>query len=130
MLSRPTTEPDLLLRKLLLLYDCDTAKPPEDHNGKLTIRSIPVQQNKIFNKGIENLLPESLHQEKFYVTETKSEDGLGGNTVVKKLDKRMLCDWVCSNPSAEYFANFGPVLQIIEEFLGAPATKLESNDLE
>jgi len=55
--------PGLTNRKVLLLYDCDTNKPPSDV-GLLKERTIPRNiENTIATEGIENLLPPSLFEE-------------------------------------------------------------------
>ncbi len=55
---------------MLLLYDCDSNKPPEDAN-LLSVRAIPKNdENGTIRKGIENLLPQSLFERRFYTSKT------------------------------------------------------------
>ena len=69
------SNPKFLTRKVLLLYDCDTKKQSEDHEN-LKIRSIPSQENRKIKKGIENLFPDHLFTEEFYVVEQADGDRL------------------------------------------------------
>ena len=102
----------LFHRPILLLYDCDTQKPDE-HIGKLWVRSIPQNtENTKVKKGIENLFPEVLFKEDFYC-ETPTDDG--GSA--KYLDKPKFCDWICENGTDVDFANFDSVVQILKEFV-------------
>ncbi len=60
------SNPKFLTRKVLLIYDCDTDKSNEDHE-LLKIRKIPQQKNRKVKKGIENLFPDHLFTEEFYL---------------------------------------------------------------
>ena len=101
-------------RPILLLYDCDTQKPPEQI-GELWVRSIPKNaENTKIKKGIENLLPEVLFKEDFY-SESPTDDG----GYAKHLDKPQFCDWVCENGNEVDFAKFDSVVQVLKEFFEA-----------
>ena len=107
-------------RPILLLYDCDTQKPPEQI-GKLWVRSIhPNNENTAYTKGIENLFPIKFFEEEFkfrqeYYSKRPKDDG--GH--VENLDKSKFCDWICENGNDVDFAKFGSVAQILKEFVEA-----------
>ena len=106
--------PSLFHRPILLLYDCDTQKPP-DQIEKLWVRSIQQNaENTKVKKGIENLFPEDLFEERFY-SESPTDDG----GYAKHLDKAQFCDWVCENGSDVDFAKFDRVVEILKEFVEA-----------
>ena len=104
--------PSLLRRPVLLLYDHDAGKRDET-TDMLWGRSIPHNcDNTKVKKGIENLFPESLFEERFY-PETQKDDG-GSH---KDLDKNTFCDFVCDEwQNADDFAKFAPVIEMLEEF--------------
>ena len=68
----PLTE--VLPQRVLLLFDCDTGRLP-DNKGKLSQRSIPFQIQNPIEKGIENLFSKSTlemarqHRPAFFITE-------------------------------------------------------------
>ena len=98
-------------RPILLLYDCDTQKPP-DQIGKLWVRSIPYNaENTKVEIGIENLFPPDLFQDCFY-PEVPTKDG--GSA--KHLNKPKFCDWICEQQTADHFAKFNCVVEILREF--------------
>ena len=103
--------PSLFHRSILLLYDCDTQKPDEQIEG-LWVRSIQQNaENTKVKKGIENLFPEALFEEKFYC-ESPTDDG----GYAKRLDKPKFCDWICESGSDVDFAKFDSVVKILKEF--------------
>lgn len=107
--------PQLVKRKVLLLYDCDANKPDETR-GDLYVRSIPQNGgNTKVKVGIENLLPESLFTpDRFERTEKVKDDG--STTVVTRLDKRALCDDLCTRArNTRDFAGFSAILDMIDE---------------
>ncbi len=112
--------PSLFHRPILLLYDCDTQKPP-DQIGKLWVRSIhPNNENTAYTKGIENLFPIKFFEEEFEFREeyySRIPNGEGG--YVEKPDKPKFCDWICENGSDVDFAKFDSVVQILKEFVEA-----------
>jgi len=113
--QRFKVNPNLLQRRLLLLYDCDANKPSETKHNKLFIRTIPRDDsNTTFRKGIENLLPAELAQDSFY---SEQPDDYGGFR--RQLQKRRLCDWVCQQRAPAHFAQFSVILKIIDDFLGS-----------
>ena len=103
--------PSLFHRPIFLLYDCDTQKPSEQI-GKLWVRSIQQNtENTKVKKGIENLFPEDLFDERFYCVSPTDDGGYA-----KHLDKPKFCDWICENGSDVDFAKFDSVVQILKEF--------------
>ena len=101
---------------ILLLFDCDQ-KDDEFDDGRLHVRRIPLNDdNKICDRGIENLLPEHVFSEEFFdVTESSN----GPNRIIKKvLNKVRLCDYLCDvKRDPEDFAKFRGVLEAIERCL-------------
>ena len=102
--------------ELALLYDCDTKKQSEDHEN-LKIRTIPKQENRKVKKGIENLFPDHLFIEDFYILKTKLGD-YGEENQIQEFQKMKFCTWLCSqrrNPND--FADFKVIVDIIKDFL-------------
>lgn len=110
--------PDLTDRKVLLLYDCDTRKPAEDV-GRVSVRSLPKNEdNTKAKKGIENLLPTELFEDRFYPSETIIGD-YGEEKTIQEFAKTTFCQWVCEQRrQADDFDNFSSIIVILEEFLG------------
>ena len=112
--------PSLFHRSILLLYDCDTQKP-SDQIEKLWVRSIQQNiENTKVKKGIENIFPEDLFEERFY-SESPTDDG----GYAKYLDKSQFCDWICQNGSATDFAKFDSIIEILKEFIEAHQPPLD-----
>lgn len=112
------SHPDLLKRKVLLLYDCDSNKSKEDV-GPLSIRAIPKNEgNKKIRKGIENLFPETLFEERFYDRKTDIGD-YGEEKIIPRFRKDAFCKWICEErKEAADFTGFNVVIDILDEFLG------------
>ena len=111
------SKPQFLARKVLLLYDCDTKKPNEDYD-KLKIRKIPQQENRKIKKGIENLFPDHLFTQDFYLTKTKYGD-YGEVNQIQEFQKMKFCKWICEErKQADDFADFKVIVDIIKECLG------------
>ncbi|WP_414527088.1 hypothetical protein [Nodularia chucula] len=111
------SKPQLLTRKVLLLYDCDTNKPNEDH-GKLKIRKIPKQEHRKVKKGIENLFCDSLFIERFYSQKTKKGD-YGEENQIQEFQKMKFCHWICKErKQADDFMDFLIIVDIIKDCLG------------
>jgi AAA domain, putative AbiEii toxin, Type IV TA system len=113
--------PDLLKQKVMLLYDFDSSKPPEDL-GRLFVRAIPENNaNTKVHKGIENLLPIELFEERFYNKKIQFGD-YGEEKIIGEFRKTDFCEWVCQkkrNPSD--FQGFQVVVTMFREFLDKPA---------
>jgi hypothetical protein len=111
------SKPQFLTRKVLLLYDCDTRKPNEDHD-KLKIRQIPQQDNRKVKKGIENLFPDHLFTEEFYSLKTKYGD-YGEVNQIQEFQKMKFCKWICEErKQADDFIDFKIIVDIVKDCLG------------
>jgi predicted ATP-dependent endonuclease of OLD family len=108
--------PDQLSTKCILYYDCDTNKPEETFENLLIRRMPKNEDNKLYAIGIENLLvlPAEFKEEKFY-SEKKKTDEYGAESVIRKLDKTKLCNWICDDCSLkeqkEILKNIEPLLR-------------------
>ena len=115
--------------KILLLYDCDT-NIEENSKDKIFKRIIPYMKENYFDRGIENLFPEStiqkvIEKEKTYIDitdETKrivrgKEVTEPKKYVINSNEKGNLCTWLCTNGNQNDFKNFDKVFEIFEEFL-------------
>jgi hypothetical protein len=111
------SNPQFLTKKVLLLYDCDTNKPNEDHE-KLNIRKIPRQENRKVKKGIENLFPEHLFIKEFYLPKTKYGD-YGEENQIQEFQKMKFCKWICEErKQADDFVDFKIIIELIKNCLG------------
>jgi hypothetical protein len=111
------SNPGLTPNKVLLLYDCDSNKPPEDA-GQISVRSLPRNEsNAKVKKGIENLLPAELFESRFYPSRTIVGE-YGELKKIEEFDKAGFCRWVCEERrQADDFERFSSVVEILEEFL-------------
>ncbi len=108
---------DLTKRRVLLLYDFDTKKAAED-NGPISVRSIPRNPgNSRIKKGIENLFPPELFEERFYTT--REIEGDYGEPIRRvTFEKMKFCKWMCEERrSVEDFKGFSVVVDLLERFL-------------
>ena len=120
---------ELLPSKILLLYDCDTQKSARE-KGRLIKRIIPEIKESSITIGIENLIPSELiaQLEKSHPQFIDSTDittkrirnqevTLPAMKSINKDEKKNLCDWLCSNGTANDFRNFSSIFDIIEKEL-------------
>jgi hypothetical protein len=110
-------------RRVLLLYDNDTNKPTVS-GGALVQRAIPKNaDNTRVPCGMENLLPEQLFEERFYLVQKKPRPD-GGTTTIESLKKEEFCRWVCEDrKDRDDFAAFETYLvPILREFIGQAVT--------
>ncbi|KHG41414.1 MULTISPECIES: hypothetical protein [Aphanizomenon] len=111
------SNPKFLTRKVLLLYDCDTGKSNENHE-LLKIRKIPQQKNRKVKKGIENLFPDCLFTEEFYVQKTKYGE-YGEENQIQEFQKMKFCKWICEErKQADDFVDFKIIIDFIKDCLG------------
>jgi Cdc6-like AAA superfamily ATPase len=123
---------ELLPSKILLLYDCDTKKVASE-KGRLIKRVIPSVLESEITIGIENLIPSDLivqlenSQPQFIDSTDSTVVRVRGHEVISpakksinKDEKKNLCDWLCSNGTAEDFRNFASIFDIIESTLFVP----------
>lgn len=105
-------------RRVLFLYDCDTRKEAEDI-GLLSRRCIPQNpHNKKVTKGIENLLPVELFEERFYQKRTERKS-YGEETIISTFCKQKFCEWICEQRSekGDFLQFEALVVPILREFL-------------
>lgn len=120
---------EIVLQKIILLYDCDTNKQDSD-TVKVFKRVIPTVENNIVTKGIENLfdktvLDKAITNKKAYIdiTPTITKTERGSDVVVpekweiNKDEKGNLCDWICQNSAKDDFMNFEKIFKIIENII-------------
>jgi hypothetical protein len=103
---------------ILLLYDCDTNRNA-DRRGRLFVRSIPRNsENSKAIKGVENLLPSDLLEERFYRTQKVLTD-YGGENMICDFLKAEFCAWICQERrEPKDFQHFNTLLlPIFREFL-------------
>ena len=114
--------PDLTNSRVLLLYDCDTSKPAED-TGRISVRSLPKNEsNEKVRRGIENLLPDTLFEPRFYSSKTEIGN-YGEQTKIEKFDKVSFCRWICEERrQTDDFEHFSLVIELLEEFLSVTAS--------
>ena len=120
----------ILPQQVLLLFDCDTERPPGD-KGKLLQRTIPLLEASPVKNGIENLFSKSTlemarqHKPAFFRTEEEhsgtDEDGqpitIPEKWAVNDGEKTNLCDWLCKNGTPQDYQHFKSVFELIEEAL-------------
>jgi predicted ATPase len=110
--------PLLLKTDTLLLFDCDTDEGPLDE-GRLHVRVLPRNEaNQRCDRGIENLLPESVFEDQFFKTETKTKGA--DETTTRTLHKSRLCDHLCgTTKNPQNFQVFRePIAEIDQIFKG------------
>jgi hypothetical protein len=109
--------PNILKHKLLLLYDCDARKPDKDM-GLLSIRTIPKnEENTKVRKGIENLFPMELFDERFYGHRIEVND-YGAPTNIGDFKNGEFCKWICTEgKTADNFQKFSVIFEILDKFL-------------
>ena len=114
--------PDLTIRRVLLLYDCDTGKPSHDE-GRFSVRAIPQNpKNTKIPKGIENLLPVERFEERFYSKQIKPA-AYGAQNIIVEFQKTEFCNYICDERrEVADFAGFSVVVDILESFFHAPYT--------
>lgn len=105
-------------RRVLLLYDCDTKKEASTV-GFLFSRCIPHNsENKKVSKGIENLFPAELFEQRFYTKRTINKE-YGEENIISEFRKQEFCEWICKQRrDCNDFRQFKELLvPILEEFL-------------
>ncbi|WP_237568682.1 AAA family ATPase [Mycolicibacterium lacusdiani] len=107
--------PNIVDQPMVLLYDSDANKP-QASVGNVNVLSIPLVANDIAKRGIENLLPPAVFTDDVY--DERTEEKEYGNTVaIRELNKMRLCEKLCAEAEPEVFANFRPVLDLIQAVL-------------
>lgn len=121
---------EILPHKIILLYDCDTKKS-EANKGRVYKRVIPSFNTHSIAVGIENLFSVETIQRveaqnpQFIDTEEPTQKRVRGEVIntpgsklINKDEKGNLCNWLCENGTAQDFAHFKSVFQVIEEIVG------------
>jgi hypothetical protein len=125
-----SNNPSILRSHTLLLFDCDVRDEPLDE-GLLHVRVLEQNPaNDRCDKGIENLLPAEVFEDKFFSISTVQD---GANETTKRvLNKVALCDYLCDEKrSAEDFEGFRASLEILTATVFPPANNAEEeNDVE
>ena len=101
--------PKLCRTPVVVLFDCDTDEDLFDSNA-LHVRVLQRnEQNEKCDTGVENLLPDSAFEERFFVVK---EIKRGANrTTIRELNKSALCDYLCKEKrEPEDFERFGETL--------------------
>ncbi len=114
------SNPNLIKRAIILLYDSDTNKPEVTY-GNLFVRTMPFStSNSIIKKGIENLL--NIHDDfdmAPFVDENIKIDDYGISNVIRKLNKNKLCNHIIKNSKdsnhIDMFLNFKTLLEKINK---------------
>ncbi len=125
--------PSIILQRVLLLYDCDVNIEPRNR-GNLYRRSIIRQPNNPLAKGIENLFPKATldkalqYKPAFIDIDPGRIQTIRGEPhpvpeewSINENEKTNLCDWLCTNGTAEDFQSFALVLNLVKETLGIQA---------
>ncbi|MBK6895382.1 MAG: AAA family ATPase [Alphaproteobacteria bacterium] len=128
------SDSQLVNKKIVLLYDCDTNKTDEDRNN-IYKRIIPIISSNPISKGIENLFPEAAidkaetHKPDFIDIEEETQRRERGRVIaiprrksINKDEKANICNWLCENGDESDFSNFIKVFEIIEEALSLSDT--------
>ena len=121
--------PELFAQRVLLLFDCDENRP-NDNRGQIHQRSVPFRPDNPIPSGIENLFSRPtlektrLHSSAFIDIEHEHQRTHRGvqavipeKWTVNSDEKTNLCDWLCENGTAEDFAHFQAVFDLLEEAL-------------
>lgn len=107
-------KPHLLNRPVLLLFDNDAHKAPQDF-GNLHVRSMPTNAaNSVIEEGVENALPPDAAEEAMYDTTHKKTPG-GGSTTIRTLNKMRMCKRLCEDKrDPAHFARFAEILDLVQ----------------
>ena len=121
--------PEIVDKRILLLYDCDTDKPDTDQNNFFK-RKIPKNSSNPIGKGIENLFPETTinkaesHNRAFIDIKPETTERKRGEQItipstksINEDEKGNMCIWLCENGNKEDFSNFKTVFELIKEAL-------------
>tara|TARA_B100000949_G_C14275687_1_gene449379 strand:+ start:278 stop:1963 length:1686 start_codon:yes stop_codon:yes gene_type:complete len=94
--------PDMIIGKIVLLYDSDTGKPEETYDSLAIRKMETVQNNDLYEIGIESLLtlyPE-FNKDSYYQERIK-KDKYGAESTNRSLDKMALCNHICNDLDPE-----------------------------
>ena len=118
---------ELVPRTVVVLHDCDYTGEPQTE-GKRAKRRIPRQEGHPIEKGIENLFSKATLQKALQhktalidISAEYPETRRGEVHVVPEKwtvnddEKKNLCDWICENGTAEDFASFTVVFDLLKD---------------
>jgi predicted ATP-binding protein involved in virulence len=118
------SDPNIFNKKIILIYDpdCKNSKDDESKNILKAHEDLGIFRNKNKPVGIESLFPKSFIEKadiKFFYKNTCEKGSNVSVNSFKILDdeKQNFCDWACENGTAEDFANFAQIFEIIENVL-------------
>ena len=125
--------PSIIPQRVFLLYDCEL-RVEASKKGNLFRQSIPPLRDNPLSKGIENLfakptLEKAIQQKPAFIDidpgRTKTVRGehiaVPEEWSINENEKTNLCDWLCTNGTAEDFQSFALVLIFVKETLGIQA---------
>ena len=120
---------DLAPRKVIILHDCDYRGEAADSGNRFR-RKIPKQTGHPIEKGIENLFSETTLEKartysRLFVNVAPGGPGIQDGEeslvpekwAVNESQKTNLCNWLCTNGSAEDFQHFKVIFDMLEEVL-------------
>lgn len=117
-----TTNPHVVNRKVVLLYDADANKRNQEA-GNVLIRTYQANSaNTRVKRGIENLFPERLFEKKFYISKEHTTE-YGESKIIEQFQKTAFCDFLCnerkvsSEEEKSDFTNFVQILDLLKELL-------------
>jgi hypothetical protein len=107
--------PQFQTRRIVLLYDPETAKPEQDF-GTIHVRRLTRIVDARRQSGIENLLPDHVYEPRFFENRTMGKGDDKGPVPV--LNKKSLCAFLCDekrNPAD--FESFRSILVVLTDLL-------------
>jgi hypothetical protein len=110
-------KPQIVQRRVILLYDYDANKQPEDYE-RIHVRTMPFNpENTERNRGIENLLPPGVIPLEMYDRDERKKES-GDRTLTITLNKGKLCHYICQERrDPADFAAFEAVLDMLQELV-------------
>ncbi len=112
-------QPNFIPYTCIFLYDCDVEKVNRD-NGTLYVRSLQKIEDKVYKRGIENLLTLSsdFGYENYQKVTKNVKTEYGVEYKIKDIDKVKLCNDICGSTNKEdYFKEFDQIKTMLEEIL-------------
>lgn len=105
-------KPGLIKESIILVYDCDANKIANT-SGNVHVVGVDLNNNnKVANKGVENLLKNEVFTNEMYDESERKKD-YGGLVTTRELNKMRLCQFLCSRKRKSDFSEFIPTLQKI-----------------
>jgi hypothetical protein len=101
--------PELVKRKIILLYDSD-AKKADEETGSVKIRSMPLN-NENDMVGIENMFSKDYISKDFINCKKITKNGL--TNTIQEIDKIKLCEAICNSDDVILFEKFKTIIEMI-----------------